>query len=390
MPELSLIFGFRNREISRVENCIRSLEAQTFKNFEVIFVDYGSDTSVSVSLKLMLGKYKFVNYIFNDTQGRPWNRAHALNTGIRAASGEYVINLDIDLVFSPGYVRRFYDSRKKDKVILSNFYLLPERYDFVSGELPSGKFDLHTGATGIGIYPAGKLKEIGCYDEYYQFWGCEDRDLKLRLEKVNVTFETMNILEAPVYHQWHPQTGFQRDFLPSGWWEEMNLYLFANKNKVERNTNRWGYIFNREERISLNYLQKGTVQNEFNTDQHTNLVSLFESISDSFYSAGSGEVIKLVCPDTSKVSDIKQFLPKPFFYKVLNKSVYLINKDLRILDFYKTSDSIAELKAAKLFGIEKSTVRNMCWHFITKNKEQLRDFYFGEFEGNFCCIIVKN
>ena len=101
-PKLSILVAFRNREITRVERFLQGLAAQTFRDFELIFVDYGSAPELSARTEALLRRHAFARYLFNDSRGMPWNRAHALNSGARLAGGEYILCTDVDLVYSHG------------------------------------------------------------------------------------------------------------------------------------------------------------------------------------------------------------------------------------------------------------------------------------------------
>ena len=81
MAEISIVFGYRNRDIARVKRCMDSLKNQTFSDFEVIFIDYGSDESFVRQVRPLIGRYAFAHYYYLYTAGYPWNRSHALNVG---------------------------------------------------------------------------------------------------------------------------------------------------------------------------------------------------------------------------------------------------------------------------------------------------------------------
>src|ERR1051325_3697735 len=166
MTELTLVYSFRNRALDRVKESIKSLVAQSYKNFEVIFIDYGSDTEIAAAAKKMLAEYPFVKYIFNNTLGMPWSRSHALNTGIRLAVTPYVMTMDTDILLSENYLEKFISKRGANKVIYSNVYLLPEGHPYYAGQKDFSGFKIQSGGAGLGLYPAAKLMELGGYDEY--------------------------------------------------------------------------------------------------------------------------------------------------------------------------------------------------------------------------------
>lgn len=389
MVKLSIIFGFRNKEIDRVETCLRSLASQSFKDFEVVFVDYGSDTSFSEPLKKMLSAFSFVTYVYSNTKGMPWNRSHAFNTGIRMAKGEFVFTSDVDLVFSKDCLQTFCNAVNGNKAVFSDVYLMNKGQTFKEGMSVEG-IKVQRGGSGMGIYPTAKLQEIGGYDEYFKIWGCEDRDLKQRLELAGLAIEVMDITKAPIFHQWHPQSNLQRNFLPTGWWEEMNLYLFDNKKRVDRNGTNWGYVYTDADRPSLNCLEKGKVSVELSGDEHSSIIVLFEKVSDAFKEMKSGDSLKVSSGKNVQTADVKSALPDSFVLKALNKIVYGIDKNFNVLDFNKLNNGMKMLKDAKLYESDIENLKNFSWLFIQKYKSEIKDYYFAEYKGNFVCILVRN
>jgi hypothetical protein len=80
---ISIVIGFKDREISRVKNSLDSLSLQNSDiNFEVIFVDYGSEEECSNQLLLLMHNFSFVKYVKVNSRGWFWNRSHALNIGV--------------------------------------------------------------------------------------------------------------------------------------------------------------------------------------------------------------------------------------------------------------------------------------------------------------------
>ena len=89
--KFSIIVGFKNRDISRAKKSLDSFSSQSFTDFELIFIDYGSDELVSKEVQLLVQHYKFIKYYYSDTKGWFWNRAHAMNIGIKKAIGEIIL-----------------------------------------------------------------------------------------------------------------------------------------------------------------------------------------------------------------------------------------------------------------------------------------------------------
>lgn len=252
--KFSFVFSYRNREIERVERCLNSLDKQINKDFEVCFVDYGSDKEYSDQIETLCEKYNFVNYIYNDTFGMPWNRSHALNTGLKLTIGEYIVFGDVDLIYPPNFIDYLNAIDLKNKITFGCFVLLPSEFDFELINFSDKMIEMYdsiSGAGAINIIEKSKLIEINSFDEYYCYWGVEDRDLRDRLTKIGVT-ESFLPNQVFALHQWHPVTSnFYTSGFPLQWWEDMNLYFYRNKNNLIRNDKNWGYLYSKEDRTAL-------------------------------------------------------------------------------------------------------------------------------------------
>jgi len=389
MTKLNLIFGFRNRSIQMVEKCMESLKRQSFKDFEVLFIDYGSDQTTSCELIQLLNHYPFAKYIFNNTIGMPWNRSHALNTGIKLVKSEYLMTLDVDLIFSENYLQTFYENRAENKVIYSNVYLLPENYQYEEKQTKLKTFQVQEGGSGLGFYPSKLISEIGAYDEYYCFWGCEDRDIKFRLKQNGVEQKVMSIQEGPVYYQWHPTTNFSRIFLPVGWWEDMNYYFFNNKNVLTRNNDSWGTILTEKDRPALQHLNNNFKDHFYNANNYPNLISFFEEISNKFHELKKDDFIKFEYILVRKKFEFNDALPKNTFLKILNKIVYLLNKSYRIVDFYLLNKKFNELNSVNLYEMNMDEIKNFSWKFLRTNEKEIKDYFYTFDNNKIVFVIVK-
>ena len=76
---------------SFIEDSIKSILKQTFKNFEVIIVDDGSTDNSKLILSKYL-KHKKIRIINQKNQGL----IKSCNTAIKAANGRFVMRLDAD------------------------------------------------------------------------------------------------------------------------------------------------------------------------------------------------------------------------------------------------------------------------------------------------------
>jgi len=98
-PLVSVIIPVYNGQ-KYLEETIHSACSSDYKPFEVIVVNDGStDNSLQVAMKL-LGKYPNLEIVDQENGGV----ASARNTGIKKASGKYILPLDGDDLIEPNYI----------------------------------------------------------------------------------------------------------------------------------------------------------------------------------------------------------------------------------------------------------------------------------------------
>lgn len=312
MPQykvITLIFAFRNRDESRVLRCMNSLARQTIREFEVIFVDYGSDNTISENIKRLFDQFEFVHYIYSETRGMPWNKAHALNTGIMHAETEYILTTDIDLVYSPGFIETFIANLDHQTELHSNAFALPRKFNnWDKLKAPNAKLKFHKrNLTALGLAQGVNTeiaRNIGGLDEYYRIWGVEDYDFQMRLKYEGLTTKWLNLEETPVFHQWHPDSGSRTlERIPRGWQKYMMAYCETMKEVPIRNTGRrWGEIYTLEQRPALVHLLDGSV--DFEQINDIPAMALGNLLSQKLDKANEGQLALLEISD-SKYSSIK-------------------------------------------------------------------------------------
>lgn len=92
LPLVSIIVPGKN-EGKHIYKLTTSLKEQTYKNFELIIVDDGSDDDTAIICK-SLKKHGLIDYfIRNEVRG---GKASGANTALRIAKGKYVVHLDAD------------------------------------------------------------------------------------------------------------------------------------------------------------------------------------------------------------------------------------------------------------------------------------------------------
>jgi glycosyltransferase involved in cell wall biosynthesis len=98
-----------------LKECIESILAQTWKNFEVILVDDGSTDSSGKICDEYSQKKEFISVIHKKNGGL----SSARNAGIDVAQGDYLAFIDSDDVVHPRYLSELVAIVKKEKADLA-------------------------------------------------------------------------------------------------------------------------------------------------------------------------------------------------------------------------------------------------------------------------------
>ena len=93
---ISIIIPVYNRE-KYIEECIRSIQAQTYKNYEIILIDDGSTDNTLPLCQAMAEKDPSIRILAGAHAGV----SAARNVGLEAVAGAYVFFLDSDDVLHP-------------------------------------------------------------------------------------------------------------------------------------------------------------------------------------------------------------------------------------------------------------------------------------------------
>ena len=98
-PLISIIVPCYNVE-RYVEQCIRSIMGQSYKNIEIITVDDGSPDNSSQILDKLANEDSRIKVIHKQNAGV----SAARNSGLDVATGDYVVFVDGDDYLAPDYV----------------------------------------------------------------------------------------------------------------------------------------------------------------------------------------------------------------------------------------------------------------------------------------------
>ncbi|MFZ2161792.1 MAG: glycosyltransferase [Sideroxyarcus sp.] len=361
MVRISLVFGFKNRDGLRVRRCLESLAKQEFDQFEVIFVDYGSETECRKEIEPIVKGYSFAKYIYCEMRGRPWNRAHALNIGIRLAQAEFVMMTDIDLIFSEFSLAKLVDGYDGRTALHPGCYYLPRKFDhwdnLYASRSKCEKSVPH--ALGLLLIPKEVLVRLGGYDEFYKFWGREDADLEQRLNRIGFETKFLDLDEYPLYHQWHPiQNSTTSSFMPSGYWTQALFHFGEYANIENRNEQeKMGRLLEISERPALLYLD-GKIKASLSLHEDPWLAL---ELAKSFCSLKEGEAMEI---------HSHWIGPSAFWEKFairLNEALH--KKDIGFFIDYK-----------------KNMAKQVFWNFIDSYPDLIKDFAYTADEQKFYLV----
>lgn len=196
-----------------LEVCLKSLSRQTFKDFEVIVVDNGSNDG---SCKYVKDNYPYVRVIELINNG---GFSKAVNQGIKASEGKYIVMLNNDTEVEHDWLENLYNCLTKDKIIFScaskmmqyndrqkvddagDWYSILgwayQRGHGKAGERFNRVEEVFSSCAGAAIYRKDILDEVGYFDESF-FAYLEDVDIGYRARIHG--HKNMFCPDAVVYH----------------------------------------------------------------------------------------------------------------------------------------------------------------------------------------------
>ncbi len=201
---ITLVLTYRNRDLTLVKKCLDSLAIQTNNQFQVIVLDYGSTNYFSDNLKTLCYEYSFIKLVQCPTQGQLWNKARAINIGLKQSESDFFLVADIDMIFSPNFLDKVYQLKKENEITYFQVGFLSEEESKQSKDFSSYsiKHRSTNQATGITLYPTQLLMQVNGYDEFYHGWGSEDTDIHNRLKNLGIPIHFYDS-EILLLHQWH-------------------------------------------------------------------------------------------------------------------------------------------------------------------------------------------
>ncbi len=206
-----LIVNWNAKEL--LSACLRSLEKQTFTDFETIVIDNGSCDG---SADLIRRQFPHVRLI---EIGKNLGFSTANNIGIRKARGKYIALLNNDTEVDPGWLEELVnvlETRSDIGFCASKMLLFDQHHladtcgDYYSVDGLGGKIghlqpadlyneprEVFAACAGAAIYRRDLLDELGGFDEDF-FLAHEDTDLSFRAQLKG--YRCLYVPTAIVYH----------------------------------------------------------------------------------------------------------------------------------------------------------------------------------------------
>lgn len=109
-----IVLNYNGRQF--VSKCLRSLSGQTYRNFEVIFVDNAS-TDCSVEHVRKIRRHLGIPRLRIIVSGVNLGFCGGINLGIRYARGEYIVLLNVDTYLAPSWLEELVKAVASDERI---------------------------------------------------------------------------------------------------------------------------------------------------------------------------------------------------------------------------------------------------------------------------------
>ena len=207
-----------------IGKCFNSIKAQSYKNIEVIVVDNGS---ADRSKKMIRKDFSDLHPVLMENP-KNFGFAKALNQGIAASTGEFVLALNTDAILEPDYIEKLVSAMGVKEIgsATGKLYRLPEDWEgrriidstghiLLAGESvvnrgeeedDIGQYDREKDIFGVSaaaaIYKREMLEDVKMGGEYFDedfFVSFEDVDLDWRAKLRG--WNSIYVPEAVAHHK---------------------------------------------------------------------------------------------------------------------------------------------------------------------------------------------
>lgn len=248
--KISVVIGFRNWGVGRIELASRSILESLAGTGELIVSDYGSDDPEPMRrVADALGAV----HVYTDSRGLPWSRSIALNAGFEHSTGDLLVSTDADMLFSPGAFPGIaaLAERAGDAALFLQCRDLPtgvndewvrengadwERLERMSRLRP------RWGMGGMMAIRRAGFEAIRGFDERFHTYGGDDLDFARRAARAGHRTVWVDDPAVRMYHMWHPSSRTAADASDAGREAvERNRTMLRTDPSYVRNTARWNH-----------------------------------------------------------------------------------------------------------------------------------------------------
>ena len=136
MPEVSVIIPVYNTELF-LGDCLNSVLAQTFTDFEIIIVNDGSTDNSAKILEQFSQKDSRINIIHQENRGL----SEARNAGLKVVRGNWITFVDSDDMLAPNFLQRLLDAAKQNNasIACSDKHLFWKESDVGNGNIATAQ-----------------------------------------------------------------------------------------------------------------------------------------------------------------------------------------------------------------------------------------------------------
>jgi len=226
--KVSVLIPCRN-EVKSIDECISNVFAfdEPCGPFEVIVIDGMSDDGTREALERLITKYPNLRMLDNPERIVP----HAMNLGIRAARGEYIIRTDARCVHPKSYLKDLVELSESTGADNVGGVLEPVGRSYVQKSISAayasrismggalrdrGDFVGETDAVYGGCFRRSRLIEVGMYDE--TMVRNQDDELSFRMKDSGGKIMQSGSIRV----QYYPRQKFGqlfKQFLQYGYWK---------------------------------------------------------------------------------------------------------------------------------------------------------------------------
>lgn len=172
LPLVSVVITTKNEE-RNIENCVKSIECQTYLNIEIIVVDNNSEDRTKELAR------KHTKLVFNKGPERSTQRNFGM---IEKSNGKYVMFIDCDMILSPNLVRECVSEIQNKKYVALHIPEIVLGSEFWS-KVRCFERSFYNGTLidGARFFDKQIFQEVGGFDESMS--GPEDWDIDKRMKQ---------------------------------------------------------------------------------------------------------------------------------------------------------------------------------------------------------------